>query len=68
MGALRQENAEITKDEWDEKYSISFRDLPPGGGEKIKRFKLPHSFYQDEMTYRLTEDILSSRKPKLDML
>ncbi len=44
---------------------VSYRDLPPGGGEKIKEFDLPDSFYEDEENYRVTEEIKMSKKPKL---
>jgi len=45
--------------------NVSFRDLPPGGGEKVKKFELPESFHEDEMNYRLTDDLLKYNKPKL---
>ncbi len=44
---------------------VSMRDLPPGGGEKVKKFDLPDSFYEDEAKYRLTAEIKNSKKPKL---
>lgn len=44
---------------------VSMRDLPPGGGEAVKKFVLPHSFYVDEAKYQLTSEITSSKKPKL---
>jgi pimeloyl-ACP methyl ester carboxylesterase len=44
---------------------VSMRDLPPGGGEKIKKFELPDSFHEDEMNYRLTDEFLKCEKPKL---
>lgn len=55
------------KDEnWKEKgYAISKRDLPPGGGPKEKQFKLPYSFFEDQIQYDITEDLIKSRKPKL---
>ncbi len=45
--------------------NVSMRDLPPGGGEEVKKFELPDSFHEDEMKYKLTPDILKSEKPKL---
>lgn len=69
MGALRPESIEMKDEEWKKRgYMISMRDLPPGGGPKIKRFELPYSFFEDEITYRLTKDITSSTKPKLFFL
>ena len=68
MGTLRQENINIKKDEWEEKYAVSLRDLPPGGGEKIKKHVLPYSFYEDEINYQLTDEIKHSKKPKLFFL
>lgn len=56
-------------DSWREKgYIESMRDLPPGGGPKEKRFELPYSFFKDQVKYDLTEEILSSAKPKLFFL
>jgi pimeloyl-ACP methyl ester carboxylesterase len=49
-------------------FAISKRDLPPGGGEKVKEFRLPYSFFEDQTKYDLTEDITSSTKPKLFIL
>lgn len=49
-------------------YQISMRDLPPGGGAKVKEFKLPYSFVEDQSTYKLTNEILQTPKPKLFFL
>jgi len=49
-------------------FVISKRDLPPGGGEKIKEFKLPYGFFEDQTKYDLTDDITTSTKPKLFIL
>jgi len=49
-------------------YWSSKRDLPPGGGEKVKEFKLPYSFFEDQANYDLTEEIISSTRPKLFIL
>lgn len=55
--------------EWQTKgYAISKRDIPPGGGPRVKEFKLPYSFFEDQKKYDLTEDITSSTKPKLFIL
>ncbi len=47
---------------------VEKRDLPPGGGEKVKEFKLPYSFFEDQSQYSLTPEITSSMKPKLFIL
>ena len=49
-------------------YLLEKRDLPPGGGPKIKEFKLPYSFFEDQLKYNVTEDLRNSNKPKLFML
>lgn len=55
--------------EWKSKgFVISKRDLPPGGGEKIKEFRLPFSFFEDQIKYDLTTEITSTTKPKLFIL
>lgn len=60
-GFLKEKN-----NTWQEQgYTVSKRDLPPGGGEKIKEFKLPYTFYEDQLMYQLTDDIKNSPKPKL---
>jgi len=60
---------ELADKEWKTKgFAISRRDLPPGGGNKVKEFKLPYSFYEDQTNYDLTEEITSSTKPKLFIL
>ena len=52
--------------QWKEKgYEISMRDLPPGGGEEVKEFRLPYAFYEDQLKYTITEDLKKSTKPKL---
>lgn len=54
---------------WEEKgYIIAMRDFPPGGGAEEKGFELPYSFFEDQMKYDLTENVLSSIKPKLFFL
>ena len=45
-------------------YLLEKRDLPPGGGPKIKEFKLPYSFFEDQLKYNVTEDLRNSNKPK----
>ncbi len=45
--------------------NVSMRDLPPGGGEKVKKFELPESFFEDEKNYLITEELLKYDKPKL---
>ncbi len=46
-------------------YKISMRDLPPGSREETKEFRLPYSFYKDQLKYDLTDEILKCAKPKL---
>jgi pimeloyl-ACP methyl ester carboxylesterase len=43
----------------------SFRDLPPGGGERVKKFVLPLSFLEDQKQYVMDEKIKTCIKPKL---
>lgn len=49
-------------------YLLEKRDLPPGGGPKVKEYKLPFSFYEDQLKYNVTEDLKKSKKPKLFFL
>ena len=49
-------------------YKINMRDLPPGGGEEVKEFRLPFGFYEDQLQYSVTEDLPKSTKPKLFFL
>ena len=44
------------------------RDLPPGGGEKVKEFKLPFSFLEDQKQYTTDDKLKVSEKPKLFIL
>jgi pimeloyl-ACP methyl ester carboxylesterase len=61
-GAFTQEE----NPEWEKNaVVISKRDLPPGGGPKVKEFKLPYNFLLDQKKYDLTENLLASQKPKL---
>jgi len=54
---------------WKEQgYLLSKRDLPPGGGPKVKEFKLPYAFFEDQLKYSVGKDIRHSIKPKLFML
>ena len=63
----RFESEETKK--WKEKGSIeSSRDLPPGGGPKVKKFKLPYSFHEDQIQYDMNKGLKTSTKPKLFML
>lgn len=55
--------------EWESRgYHVSMRDLPPGGGEKTKEFRIPYSFFEDQVGYDLTDEIASTIKPKLFFL
>ncbi len=49
-------------------YLLEKRDLPPGGGPKVKEFKLPYSFFEDQLKYNVTKDLQHSTKPKFFML
>lgn len=46
-------------------FITSMRDLPPGGGPKVKRFDLPYSFLKDQKQYDVSEKLKKSTKPKL---
>lgn len=67
MGSLSKGAFSKEEDsEWKEMgYIESNRDLPPGGGPKLKQFKLPYNFLVDQKKYDLTEGLLQSQKPKL---
>ena len=55
-------------EKWKEQgYHISMRDLPPGGGPEIKEFRLPYSFYEDQLHYGtdIIDEVKKSDKPKL---
>jgi hypothetical protein len=41
------------------------RDLPPGGGQKVKPFALPYSFFEDQIKHDMTEELSRCTKPKL---
>lgn len=54
------------ENEWKEKgYWESTRDLPPGGGEKTKIFRLPYSFYLDQIKYDMVDELAKCTRPKL---
>src|SRR3990167_4113595 len=38
-------------------YILEKRDLPPGGGPKTKEFKLPYSFFKDQLQYDFTKEL-----------
>jgi len=40
------------------------RDLPPGGGPKVKPFALPYSFFEDQIKYDMTDELSRCTKPK----
>lgn len=44
---------------------VSFRELPPGTGEKVKEFVLPYSFLEDQRKYDMEPDLRNSKIPKL---
>lgn len=43
----------------------NLRELPPGGGPKVKHFALPYSFFEDQIRYNFTDDLARCEKPKL---
>lgn len=46
-------------------FYVEMRDLPPGGGPKVKRFELPYAFLEDEHKYDLGAGLRAWRRPKL---
>jgi pimeloyl-ACP methyl ester carboxylesterase len=57
---------EPTEEDWKKTgYITSMRDLPPGGGSKVKRFDLPYSFLEDQKQYVIGDKLKESTKPKL---
>lgn len=46
-------------------YETIFRALPPGTGPRVKEFRLPYSFLEDQNTYFLTSEIKTCGKPKM---
>lgn len=48
-------------------YSV-FRDLPPWGWEKVKEYKLPYSFYEDQILYQPENELSKCIKPKMFIL
>lgn len=64
-GAFRN----ATAPEWQKQgYLEELRDLPPGGGPKVKRYRLPYAFFEDSKKYDLAEGLQQCTKPKLFML
>jgi len=62
-----KDKSDIAK--WKEQgYLLEKRDLPPGGGPKVKKFKLPYSFFEDQLQYDVSENLRHSNKPKLFIL
>lgn len=61
------EKEEIKDDAvWKEKgYDTTLRSLPPGTGPRVKEFKLPYSFLEDQNKYFLTPEIKACTKPKM---
>jgi hypothetical protein len=49
-------------------FLLEKRDLPPGGGPEVKEFRLPYSFFEDQLQYDITEELSLSKKPKLFFL
>lgn len=57
------------EDDWKKTgFITAMRDLPPGGGPKVKEFKLPFSFLEDQKQYRTDDKLKISTKPKLFIL
>jgi len=46
-------------------YKLSKRELPPGNGEEVREFKLPYSFFEDQIKYEWSEEFTKCSKPKL---
>lgn len=56
-------------DEWKKDgFRIFNYDLPPGGGLKVKEFKLPYNFQEDARQYEIISGLKISTKPKLFIL
>jgi len=54
------------EEEWKRQgYTVSMRELPPGTGPKVKKFELPYGFFEDQVKYRVTDEMKNSPKPKL---
>lgn len=49
----------------EEGFRHEMRDLPPGGGPKVKSFDLPYSFFEDQTRYDMTDKLVQCAKPKL---
>jgi len=49
-------------------YITEMRDLPPGGGPEVKRYKLPYAFFEDQKQYDLADGLQRCTKPKLFFL
>lgn len=67
MPSFTESGFDHTKDdEWKRLgFKISRRDLPPGGGKAIREFKLPYSFFEDQLKYEWSNEFISSKKPRL---
>lgn len=48
-----------------EGFYLTKRSLPPGLGERTKEFRLPYSFYEDQIKYYVTTEIKNCTKPKM---
>lgn len=61
------EKEEIKDDSsWKEKgYETTLRALPPGTGPRVKEFRLPYGFLEDQNKYYLTAEVKACDKPKM---
>jgi len=46
-------------------YKVSLRDTPSGYRERTKTFKLPYSFFEDQVQYNMLDSLRKCKKPKL---
>ncbi len=70
MGRLpEKEDIKQVDEKWQrDGYHSTLRALPPGTGPRVKEFRLPYAFYEDEITYYLTPEIRNCTKPKMLVL
>lgn len=61
-----KEDSKPEDKQWKEKgYDTTYRSLPPGNLPRTEEFKLPYSFYEDQIRYFLTSEIKNCTKPKM---
>jgi len=63
---IRGDYLGLKDEQWHGKgYRQEMRDLPPGNSEQSKEFKLPYSFFEDQIRYNFTVQLSKYTKPKL---